>query len=60
MFDMFLALALFVVFFAALFIWVPLLQSVEALARRYPQQLATDMPDLREDDSSSQFTGKVA
>jgi hypothetical protein len=55
-----LVLVLTFVLLASMFIWVPLLQSAEALSRRYPRQRYAEMPDLREDDTSPQFTGEVA
>jgi hypothetical protein len=58
--DIILALVLTFVLLAAMFVWVPLLQSAEAHSRRYPLQRYGEMPDLREEDSSPQFTGKVA
>jgi hypothetical protein len=58
--DIILALVLTFVLLAAMFVWVPLLQSVEALTRRYPRQRYEEMPDLREEDAGPQFTGKVA
>jgi hypothetical protein len=48
------------VLLALMFIWVSLLQSAEAPSRRFPPQRAEDIPDLREDDTSPQFTGRVA
>ncbi len=58
--DTILAVVLTVILLAAMFVWVPLLQSAEALTRRYPQPQDGEMPDLREEDAGPQFTGNVA
>jgi len=45
---------------AAMLIWVPLLQSAEALTRCYPLQRSEELTSFEEEDSSPQFTGDVA
>jgi hypothetical protein len=58
--DMTLALTLTLVLLAALFVGVPLLQSLEALTRSSPNHGVLDMPNLVEEDAGPQFTGEVA
>lgn len=58
--DQLLALILTFVLLAALFLWVPLLHTAEALSHRYPLQNGDDMPNLVEEDTGPHFTGEVA
>jgi hypothetical protein len=54
-----LAVVVAVILLAAMFIWVPLLQGAEVRSRRYSARPYQEIPDLREEDDSPQFTGKV-
>ncbi len=59
MFNIVLILVLTFGLLATMFVWVPL-HSAEVSARRNPGQRTGEVPDLREDDASPQFTGKIA
>ena len=54
-----LAIVVAVVLLAAMFIWVPLMQGAEVRSRLSSRKSYGEMPDLREDDDDTQFTGKV-
>ena len=54
-----LALIIMAVLLTAVFLCVPLLQFVEAFARRYPARYQEEMPDLVEEAYSARFTGDV-
>ncbi|WP_263383844.1 hypothetical protein [Granulicella arctica] len=58
--DTILALVLTITTLILMLIWVPMLQTVEVLARRYPVDGTAEMPNLVEEDSGPQFTGDVA
>ena len=58
--DTILALILTVMTLVLMLIWVPMLQSLETLARRFPADGTGEMPNLVEEDSGPQFTGEVA
>jgi hypothetical protein len=55
-----LAFIVVIVLLAAMLLWGPLLQTVESLSRRYSPERYTEMPDLREEDTGPQYTGKVS
>ena len=55
-----LALLLAVVLVLAMFIWVPLLQSAEALDRRHSSHRSGTIPELTEEEPSPELTDKVA
>jgi hypothetical protein len=58
--DITLVLTLAIVLLAALFVGIPLLQSLEAFTRTHSNHGILDMPNLVEEDAGPQFTGEVA
>jgi hypothetical protein len=57
--NLVLAIVVAVVLLSAMFIWVPLMQGAEVRGHRYSRKSYEEMPDLREEDDDTQFTGKV-
>ena len=57
--NLVLAVVVAVVLLSAMFIWVPLMQGAEVRSRLSSRKSYGEMPDLREDDDDTQFTGKV-